>query len=67
LYKYITNSKGVEIDVDLTRAEVGQVTIYDAAGRPWVVPGFHYFDDSGYVGSAFSLDGEYIQMDSGNN
>jgi len=67
LYKYLTNSKGVEIDVDLTRAEVGQVTIYDASGRPWVVPGFHYFDDSGYVGSAFSLDGEYIQMDSGNN
>jgi len=67
LYQNLTNSKGVEIDVALTRAEVGQVTIYDAAGRPWVVPGFHYFDDSGYLGSAFSLDGEYIQMDSGNN
>ena len=66
LYKYLTNPKGVNIDVAVTRAEVGQVTIYDAAGRPWVVPGFHYFDDSGYVGSAFSLDGEYIQMDSGN-
>jgi len=67
LYQNLPNSKGVEIDVDLTRAEVGQVTIYDASGRPWVVPGFHYFDDSGYVGSAFSLDGEYIQMDSGTN
>ncbi|NBR64956.1 MAG: hypothetical protein EBS85_03190 [Micrococcales bacterium] len=66
LYQNLLNSKGVEIDVALTRAEVGQVTIYDAAGRPWVVPGFHYFDDSGYVGSAFSLDGEYIQMDNGN-
>jgi hypothetical protein len=65
LYQNLPNSKGVEIDVDLTRAEVGQVTIYDAAGRPWVVPGFHYFDDTGYVGSAFSLDGEYIQMESG--
>ena len=65
--KYLTNPKGVKIDVALIRAEVGQVKIYDAAGRPWVVPGFHYFDDSGYVGSAFSLDGEYIQMDSGNN
>ena len=57
----------VEIDVEISRAEVGQVTIYDAKGRPWVVPGFHYFDDSGYLGSAFSLDSEYIQMDSGNN
>lgn len=67
LYQNLPNSKGVEIDVALTRAQVGQVTIYDAAGRRWVVPGFHYFDDSGYVGSAFSLDGEYIQMDSGTN
>jgi len=67
LYQNLLNSKGVKIDVTLTRAEVGQVTIYDAAGRPWVVPGFHYFDDSGYVGSAFSLDGEFIQMDSSNN
>lgn len=57
----------VEIDVEISRAEVGQVTIYDAKGRPWVVPGFHYFDDSGYLGSAFSLDSEYIQMDSSNN
>ena len=65
--KYLTNPKGVKIDIALIRAEVGQVTIYDAAGRPWVVPGFHYFDDTGYVGSAFSLDGEYIQTDSGNN
>ena len=62
------NPKGsLEIDVAISRAEVGQVTIYDAKGRPWVVPGFHYFDDSGYLGSAFSLDSEYIQMDSGNN
>jgi hypothetical protein len=67
LYQNLPNSKGVEIDVTLTRAVVGQVTIYDAAGRPWVVPGFHYFDDTGYVGSAFSLDGEYIQMESGTN
>lgn len=59
--------KAVEIGLVVSRATVGQVTIYDAKGRPWVVPGFHYFDDSGYLGSSFSLDSEYIQMDSGNN
>lgn len=67
LWDDLANPKGVEIDVEISRAEVGQVTIHDAKGRPWVVPGFHYFDDSGYLGSAFSLDSEYIQMDIGNN
>jgi hypothetical protein len=63
----MANPKAVEIDLAISRATVGQVTIYDVKGRPWVVPGFHYFDDSGYLGSSFSLDSEYIQMDSGNN
>lgn len=60
----LLESPKVPIDVAISRAEVEQVTIYDAKRRPWVVPGFNYFDESGYLGSAFSLDSEYIQMDS---
>ena len=51
------------IDVTITRTEIGLVTIYDSKGKAWVVPGIHYFDESGYLGSATSLDGDYIKMD----
>jgi len=53
----------LSIDVTITRADQGLVTIYDAKGNAWVVPGIHYFDETGYLGSATSLNSEFIQMD----
>ena len=58
-----SNPTPVEIDVKVTKAVIGQVTIYDLKRNAWVVPGIHYFDESGYLGSVTSLDSDYIQMD----
>jgi hypothetical protein len=57
------NSTPVEIDVTVTKAVIGQVTIYDLKRNAWVVPGIHYFDETGHLGSVTSLDSDYIQMD----
>ena len=57
------NSTPVEIDVKVTKAVIGLVTIYDLKRNAWVVPGIHYFDETGHLGSVTSLDSDYIQMD----
>lgn len=57
------NQTPVEIDVTVTKAVIGQVTIYDLKRNAWVVPGIHYFDETGHLGSVTSLDSDYIQMD----
>lgn len=57
------NQAPVEIDVKVTKAVIGQVTIYDLKRNAWVVPGIHYFDETGHLGSVTSLDSDYIQMD----
>jgi hypothetical protein len=57
------NQAPVEIDVKVTKAVIGLVTIYDLKRNAWVVPGIHYFDETGHLGSVTSLDSDYIQMD----
>ena len=56
------DSGPIKINVKVTRAEATQVTIFDVNGKTWVVPGYSYFDETGYLGSAPSIDDSYIEI-----
>jgi hypothetical protein len=55
---------GVPVIVELTRAEAAPVTIIDDHRMTWIVPGYNFYDETGYFGSAMSLDDSYISMSS---
>lgn len=69
LYELMKSQKdqtSVKVSVKLTKAEPAPVTIIDSGRMSWIVPGYNFYDDTGYFGSVMSLDSSYIQMDSGN-
>jgi hypothetical protein len=55
---------GVPVIVELTRAEAAPVTIIDDHRMTWIVPGYNFYDETGYFGSVMSLDDSYISMSS---
>ena len=55
---------GVPVTVELTRAEAAPVTIIDDHRMTWIVPGYNFYDETGYFGSVMSLDDSYISMSS---
>jgi hypothetical protein len=69
LYELMKSQKdqtAVKVSVKLTKAEPAPVTIIDSSRMFWIVPGYNFYDETGYYGSVMSLDSSYIQMDSGN-
>jgi hypothetical protein len=58
------NQTSVPVTVELTRAEAAPVTIIDDHRMTWIVPGYNFYDETGYFGSVMSLDDSYVSMSS---
>jgi len=56
------NQTSVAVPVELTRAEAAPVTIYDSHRMTWIVPGYNFYDETGYFGSVMSLNSSYLNI-----
>lgn len=43
------------VDVTITKAEDGLVMLWDSNSSQWLVPGYNFYDDSGYLASTYSV------------
>ena len=52
-----------QLDVIVTKAQKTQLMIWDSHGGRWLVPGFNFYDETGYLASAFSVVDGIIKID----
>lgn len=52
-----------QLETTVTKSEVTQLEIWDSNGGAWLVPGYHFYDSSGYLASVYSVVDGVIQMD----
>jgi hypothetical protein len=51
----------IVIKLNVTAVVQTKLGLHDANNKAWIVPGYHFFDSSGYVGSAYSLGDEHLK------
>jgi len=49
------NGQIPQVDITVTRAEDALVQLWDSNGGTWLVPGFNFYDETGYLASAYSV------------
>ena len=49
------NGEIPQVDITVTRAEDALVQLWDSNGGIWLVPGFNFYDETGYLASAYSV------------
>ncbi|MFM7030143.1 MAG: hypothetical protein ACKOWK_03655 [Micrococcales bacterium] len=49
------NGEIPQADITVTRAEDALVQLWDSNGGTWLVPGFNFYDETGYLASAYSV------------
>jgi hypothetical protein len=51
----------ISIKLNVTAAVQTKLGLHDANNKAWIVPGYNFYDRSGYIGSAYSLGNEHIK------
>jgi len=52
-----------QIEATVTKAEQTSLMIWDSNNGRWLVPGYNFYDSTGYLGSAFSVVDGVIKID----
>jgi hypothetical protein len=51
------------IKLNLTAVVQTKLGLHDANNKAWIVPGYNFYDRSGYIGSSYSLGNEHIKTE----
>jgi hypothetical protein len=56
-----------QLNATVTRAESTSLMIWDSSNGRWLVPGYNFYDETGYLGSAFSVVDGVIKIEAPSN